>query len=75
VGIAREMPPAERAEWYRRLRGLRLTWFERMMARTAGIDIAGERVRFLRVLELAAGGSVPAPGVATAQEFAPRVAS
>ena len=72
VAIARDMPGAEWLDLYRRLRGLRLTWFERTMARAAGIDIDAQRARFLRVLEQAADGSVPTPS-ASPGPFAPGV--
>jgi hypothetical protein len=51
VALARQMPPAESADLYRRLRSLRLTWLERMAAQAAGVDVEAQRRRFLRILE------------------------
>jgi hypothetical protein len=51
VSIARQMPPQERAWLYRRLERFRPGFVERMMAQAAGVDLARQRMRFLRVLE------------------------
>jgi hypothetical protein len=60
VAIARHMPPGERAELVRRLRGLRLSWLQQTLAQAAGIDVAVQRRRFLRVLAEAECATLPA---------------
>jgi hypothetical protein len=51
VEVARRMSAADRIDLYRRLRGLRLGWLERMMLQGAGVDVEHQRARFLWVLE------------------------
>jgi hypothetical protein len=54
VALARQLPPGEQAELYCRLQGLRLSWFEKMLARAAGVDVDVQQRRFLRILQEAA---------------------
>jgi hypothetical protein len=51
VELARDVPAVERIDLYRRLRGLRLGWLERLMLQGAGVDVDQQRARFLWVLE------------------------
>jgi hypothetical protein len=51
--LARQLPACEQAELYRRLHGLRLSWFEKTLARAAGVDVDVQRQRFLRILQAA----------------------
>jgi hypothetical protein len=69
IGLASRMPAEDRAALYGRLRGLRLTFVERLMAHSAGLDIDRQRLRFLWILEeadaatrLDAGSLQPVPG-------------
>jgi len=54
LALARQMPEGERVTLYRRLCGLRLSWMQRLLAQSAGIDGEAQRRRFLRILEAAA---------------------
>jgi hypothetical protein len=59
VAIAGHMPAAERAELIRRLRCLRLNWLQLALAQASGIDVEGQRRRFLRVLAAAESMALP----------------
>jgi hypothetical protein len=66
VALARGLTPHERVTLYLRLRGLRLNWLEQMLAEAAGVDIARQRLRLMRILEQAdaaeaAHARMPAP--------------
>jgi hypothetical protein len=55
VRIAQHMPDTERVDLYRQRYWLRVGLVERLAARAAGVDVDSQRVRFLRILEAAAG--------------------
>lgn len=51
VDVARRMPAEDRVGLYCRLRRLRLTFLERLVTQSAGVDIDRQRLRFLWILE------------------------
>ncbi|HJT78245.1 MAG TPA: hypothetical protein VJ739_13660 [Gemmataceae bacterium] len=69
--IGRRMPPEERAELYWTLRDLRVTWVERMMARSLGVDIEAQRYRLLCLLEQADTEAACPPAEEAAPQLAP----
>lgn len=60
LGIARQMPLAERAGLYHQLRRARPGFLETMAASAAGVDLEAQRRRLLAILDAAAAEPVTA---------------
>jgi hypothetical protein len=71
LAIGRRMSPGERAELYWSLRDLRITFVERMMARSLGVDIDAQRYRMLCLLEQADAEAACPPAEEAAPQLAP----